>query len=171
MTGPPREASARATATGALAWLFLLPSVVYIVALVALPVRPGHRASAFSDVTAGDPSFDFVGLANFRRIFDDPVFWQALRNTFVFTGVSMVAHRRARQGRWRIILVADFRGKWLVRFLVLLPWTTPAALGADRLAVDARLVYCPLDWILRQLGLLDGATCTGWASRAWRWRR
>ena len=40
---------------------------------------------ALSDVTAGNPSFDWVGVRNFERIFDDPVFWQALGNTFVFT--------------------------------------------------------------------------------------
>ena len=111
-----------------LAWIFLLPSVVYIVALVAVPFFLAI-GFALSDVTAGDPSYDFVGLANFRAIFDDPVFWRSLGNTFLFTTASMlfiVVFGKVLAN----ILVANFRGKWLVRLLVLLPWTTPAALGA-----------------------------------------
>ncbi|HEY6684002.1 MAG TPA: hypothetical protein VI030_13555, partial [Propionibacteriaceae bacterium] len=67
---------------GFLAWALLLPSVVYIVVLVGLPLLLAI-AFAFSDVTAGDPSFDWVGLANYRQIFDDPVFWRSLRNTII----------------------------------------------------------------------------------------
>src|SRR6266498_4026516 len=44
---------------GFLAWAFLLPSVVYIVALVAVPFFLAI-GFALSDVTAGDPSYNFV---------------------------------------------------------------------------------------------------------------
>ena len=69
---------------GFLAWAMLLPSVIYIIALVGLPLLLAI-AFSFSDVTAGDPSFDWAGLANYRQIFDDPVFWRSLRNTIIFT--------------------------------------------------------------------------------------
>src|SRR4029079_6360281 len=54
----PATAPARrrlAARDGLLAWGFLLPSVVYIVALVGVPFVLAI-AFAFSDVTAGDPS-------------------------------------------------------------------------------------------------------------------
>lgn len=139
---------------GALAWIFLLPSVVYIIALVAIPFSLAI-AFAFSDVTAGDPSYDWVGLQNFRRAFDDPVFWTSLRNTFVFTAISMVLI--VVLGKILAnILVADIRGKWLVRFLVLLPWTTPVSLSAIAWLWMLDSIYSPIDWVLRTLGLLDG---------------
>ncbi|HEX2119554.1 MAG TPA: hypothetical protein VHF91_10250, partial [Acidimicrobiales bacterium] len=56
---------------GVLAPLMLLPSVVYILALVAVPFFLAI-AYSLSDVTVGDPSFDYVGLRNFRRVLDDP---------------------------------------------------------------------------------------------------
>ncbi len=146
---------------GALAWLFLLPSVVYIVALVALPFVLAIGFS-FSDVTAGDPSFDWVGVRNYRRIFDDPVFWHSLQNTLVFTAISMaliVVFGKVLAN----ILVADFRGKWLVRFLVLLPWTTPVALSSIAWLWLLDSVYSPIDWVLRQIGLLQ--TNTYWLGR------
>jgi multiple sugar transport system permease protein len=136
-----------------LAWVFLLPSVIYIVALVALPFFLAI-AFAFSDVTAGNPSYDWAGLRNFRRAFDDPVFWQSLRNTFIFTVVSMVLI--VVLGKILAnILIADFRGKWLVRFLVLLPWTTPVALSTIAWLWLLDSIYSPVDWVLRNLGFID----------------
>jgi multiple sugar transport system permease protein len=138
----------------ALGWLFLAPTVVYVVALVAVPFGLAI-AFAFSDVTAGDPSYDWAGLENFRRVFDDPVFWRSLRNTFVFTAVSMVLI--VIFGKILAnILVADFRGKWVVRFLVLLPWTTPVALSSVSWLWLLHSIYSPIDWVLRELGLIDG---------------
>jgi len=151
---PVPSARARlADREGVLAWLFLLPSVAYIVALVAVPFVMAI-AFSFSDVTAGDPSFDWVGLRNFRRIFGDPVFWQALRNTFVFTVISMILIVIFGKVLANI-LIADFRGKWVVRFLILLPWTTPVALSTVAWLWMLDSVFSPIDWVLRQLGLID----------------
>ncbi|WP_084956688.1 carbohydrate ABC transporter permease [Thermoactinospora rubra] len=152
MTGGARRTLA--DREGALAWLFMLPSVIYILALVAVPFALAV-ALAFSDVTVGDPSFDWAGWANFARNFDDPVFWRALGNTFLFTAVSMlliVVFGKILAN----ILVADFRGKWLIRFLVLLPWTTPVALSAVAWLWLLDSIYSPIDWVLRRIGLIEG---------------
>jgi multiple sugar transport system permease protein len=137
-----------------LAPLFLLPAIVYIVALVAVPFLLA-LAFAFSDVTAGDPSFDWVGLANFEAILDDPVFWRSLRNTLVFTAIAMVLIVVLAKAL-AMILIADFRFKRLVRFFVLLPWTTPIALAAVAWLWMLDSIYSPIDWVLRSMGLLEG---------------
>jgi len=150
---PPRAARRRlADREGALAWLFLMPSVAYIVLLVGLPFLLAIGL-AFSDVTSGDPSFDWVGLRNWRQVFDDPVFWKALNNTLIFTGVSMVFIVLLGKVLANI-LVADFKGKWVVRFLVLLPWTTPVALSSIAWLWMLDSIFSPIDWMLRQLSLL-----------------
>ncbi|MFN2556696.1 MAG: carbohydrate ABC transporter permease [Nitriliruptorales bacterium] len=138
---------------GFLAPLFLLPAVLYIVALVAIPFALAI-AFAFSDVTAGDPSFDWVGLQNFERIFGDPVFWRSLWNTILFTVVSMVLTVVLAKAL-AMLLVADFRGKWLVRFFVLLPWTTPVALAAIAWLWLLDSVFSPIDWMLKRGGFID----------------
>lgn len=139
---------------GTLAWLFLMPSVVYILALVAVPFGLAVGL-ALSDVTAGNPTYDWVGVRNFQRIFEDPVFWRSLANTFVFTLVSMVFIVVLGKVLANI-LVADFRGKWLVRFLVLLPWTTPVALSSIAWLWMLDSIFSPIDWVFRRLGLLGG---------------
>jgi multiple sugar transport system permease protein len=138
---------------GLLAPLFLLPAVVYIVLLVAIPLLLA-LAFAFSDVTTGDPSFDWAGFSNFEAIFRDSVFWRSLRNTVVFTVISMIlivvlANVLA------MILVADFRFKRLIRFFVLLPWTTPIALAAVAWLWMLDSVYSPIDWLLREGGFIE----------------
>lgn len=136
-----------------LARLFLLPAVVYIIGLVAVPFG---LALAFSltDITAGDPSLDWVGFNNFTAIFDDPIFWKSLRNSLLFTLVSMVLIVVLAKAL-ALILVADFRFKRLIRFFVLLPWTTPIALAAVAWLWMLDSVYSPIDWTLRSVGLLD----------------
>jgi multiple sugar transport system permease protein len=148
---------------GFLARLMLLPAIVYIVALVAVPFVIAI-AYSFSDVTAGDPSYDWVGLENYRANWRDPVFGQALWNTFLFTAATMVL-TVVLANILALLLIADFRGKWLVRFLVLLPWTTPAALGAIAWLFMLDSLLSPIDWILWQVGLLEDGRHMVWLGK------
>jgi len=147
--------------------LFLLPSIVYVIALVAVPFFVAI-AYSLSDVSTGDPSFDFVGLRQYRAIVHDAVFWRSLWNTLIFTGISMVLVIVL--GKiLALVLVADFRGKWVVRFLVLLPWTTPVALSSIAWLWMLDSLFSPIDWVLRYVGWLpeNGHTVflgkPGWA--------
>jgi multiple sugar transport system permease protein len=146
-----------------LAPLFLLPSVVYIVALVALPFV---LAIAFSvtDVTTSAPAHHFVGLHNFRAAWHDAVFRTALKNTLVFTAVTM-AFVVVLGKALALLLAADFRGKRLVRFFILLPWTTPVALAAIAWLWLLDNLFSPIDWVLRHLGVLGPGGHTNWLGK------
>ncbi len=136
-----------------LAKIFVAPAIIYIIALVAIPFFLAI-AMAFSDITAGDSTFDWVGLRNYRRAFNDPVFWKAFWNTLIFTGVSM-ALTVVLAKILAMVLIADFKGKWWVRFFVLLPWTTPISLAAIAWLWMLDSVFSPIDWVLRWFGLLE----------------
>ena len=139
---------------GVLAPLLLLPSVVYILALVAIPFFLAI-AYSLSDVTVGDPSFDYVGLRNFRAVLKDPVFRRSLTNSLFITAVTMVLVLVL--GKiLALVLTKDFRFKWVVRFLILLPWTTPVPLAAIAWLWMLDSLFSPIDWTLRWLGLIDG---------------
>ena len=132
--------------------VLLLPAVIYIIALVGIPLVLAVLYS-LSDVTVGDQSIDFVGLRNFRDALDNSTFRTALQNTFVFTIVSQ-AIVLVLANILALVLSADFHGKRLVRFLVLLPWTTPIALGVLGWLWTLDNVYSPIDYVMRQVGLL-----------------
>jgi multiple sugar transport system permease protein len=139
---------------GVLAPLMLLPSVVYILALVAIPFFLAI-AYSLSDVTVGDPSFDYVGLRNFRAVLKDPVFRRSLTNSLFITAVTMVLVLVLAK-MLALVLTRDFRFKWVVRFLILLPWTTPVPLAAIAWLWMLDSLFSPIDWVLRWLGLLEG---------------
>src|SRR5659263_530709 len=139
-----------------LAKLLIAPAVLYIVAMIGAPFVLAILYS-LSDATTGDPSLHLVGLRNFGAALEDPVFRLALWNTFVFTLVSqsivIVLSRILANA-----LLKPFRGKWLVRFLILLPWTAPISLGTIGWLWMFDSIFSPIDWVLRYLGMLGTAT-------------
>jgi multiple sugar transport system permease protein len=139
--------------------LLLLPAVIYIVALVGIPFVIAILYS-FSDVTVGDQSIDWIGLDNFRTVIRNNTFQTALRNSFIFAIVSQIivivlANILAQ------VLASDFHGKRIVRFLILLPWTTPIALSTIGWLWTLDNIYSPVDALLRELHLLGPDTLWG----------
>lgn len=135
-----------------LAPLLVLPAGLYILLFVGFPFVMSFVYS-ISNVTVGNPDFRITGLRNFADILEDPVFRISLLNTVIFTVVSVglvvvLAHILAE------LLIHEFRGKWFVRFLIMLPWTAPIALGAIGFLWFLDSVFSPIDWLLRAMGLL-----------------
>ena len=65
------------------AWLLLLPAAVLLVAFTHYPIAGDHPAAAFS--SPGETAREvFVGLDNYRAMFEDAIFWKALVNNFWF---------------------------------------------------------------------------------------
>ena len=135
-----------------LAPLLIAPAILYIVVLVGIPFFMAIYYS-LSDATTGSQTLHFVGLRNFQAVLKDHVFRKALINTFIFTLVSQ-ALVLVLAKILALSLMKDFRGKWLVRFLILLPWTAPIALGTIGWMWMLDSIFSPIDWLLRYVGLL-----------------
>ncbi len=138
--------------SGLLAKLMIAPAVVYVAAMIGFPFVIAILYS-LSDITTGDPTLRLVGLRNFRAILDDPVFLLSMKNTFFFAIVSQVLVIILS----RLIataLMKDFRGKWLARFLIMLPWTAPISLGTIGWLWMLDSIFSPFDWLYRTVGLL-----------------
>ena len=130
----------------------LAPAVIYIVALVGFPFIIA-LAFSVSDVTVGNTSLHFVGLENFRAILKTPEFRQSLINTIVFTIVSNIIILIL-ASVLAIVLSEDFRGKWIARLLIMLPWATPISLGTIGWLWLLDSKFSPIDWVLRYYHLL-----------------
>ncbi len=137
---------------GALAGLMIAPAVLYIVVMIGLPFVLAI-AYSLSDITTGDPTFRYVGLQTFRDTLADPVFRLALKNTFIFAFSSQILVIFLSR-ILATVLMKDFRGKWLARFLIMLPWTAPISLGTIGWLWMLDSIFSPIDWILRAVGLL-----------------
>jgi len=132
--------------------LMIGPAVLYIVLVVGMPFVLALLYS-LSDITIGDRSIDFVGFKNYAAIIGTPQFQTALKNTFIFAFVSqalviVLANALA------LALLKEFRGKWLVRFLILLPWVAPISLGTIGWLWILDSIYSVINWTLVALGLI-----------------
>ena len=140
--------------------LMLAPAVGYIALVVAVPFLVGIGYS-FSTVTVGSSAAHFVGLENFRNALEDPTFLRALRNTFLFA-LSSQALVMVLASMLAIALQKDFRGKWLVRLLILLPWVAPISLGSIGWLWIFDPIYSVINWSLRAVGLLRNGAWPVW---------
>ena len=79
-----RKLMMRETATS---YLFLAPFLVFFVMFVLYPMFMCVYTSFF-DATMGREDI-FIGFDNYKTLFNDPVFWTALKNTLVIVLVSV----------------------------------------------------------------------------------
>ncbi|HKW93080.1 MAG TPA: sugar ABC transporter permease [Methylomirabilota bacterium] len=132
--------------------LMIAPAVVYILLVVGVPFFLALYYS-FTNITAGSRTLEFVGLRNFSGIIDSPKFLTALRNTFVFAIGSQVLVI-VLATTLALALMKDFRGKWLIRLLILLPWVAPMSLGSIGWLWILDSIYSVINWTLQAAGLI-----------------
>ncbi|MGB4408129.1 MAG: sugar ABC transporter permease [Sphaerochaeta sp.] len=63
--------------------LFLLPNIIIFVIFIIIPAIQGLRMSFTEWGVFTEPTF--IGLANFKELFQDKVFWKTFSNTLVFS--------------------------------------------------------------------------------------
>ena len=143
-----------------LGWLMIGPAILYIVLLVGFPFFLALYYSV-SDITIGSRSSNFVGLKNFTSIIETANFKTSLKNTFIFALVSQILVLILAKVL-ALALYKDFRGKWLVRFLILLPWVAPISLGTIGWLWILDSIYSVINWTLRFFGIFGPDTWPMW---------
>src|SRR3989440_12373341 len=134
-----------------LASVLVSPAVIFITALVAAPLGLAVWLS-FTDATGGSLSGNFTGLENFRHEWGNASFQDAVWHTFLFTVFSQLVVLLV-AGLLAHALLKDFRGKWILRFLILLPWAAPLPLSLMGWKWIFDPSYSILDWTLVHLHL------------------
>src|SRR5215813_3558600 len=132
--------------------LLLAPALAYIVLLVALPFVLAVALS-FTNSSAGSLNFSFVGFENFRSVIKNRVFQRSLTNTFVFTFVTQITVMVLGNILARA-LMKEFRGKSLVRFLILMPWAAPISLATLGWLWIFDSTFSVINWVLKVVGWL-----------------
>jgi multiple sugar transport system permease protein len=140
--------------------LLLAPAIIYIALLVGFPFLLGLYYSV-SNATVGTRELEFVGLENFRQVLANDTFWQSLRNSIVFTVISQVLVVVLAK-ILAMALYRDFRGKWLVRLLILLPWVAPISLGSIGWLWIFDPVYSVINRLAQAVGLFGPQTWPIW---------
>jgi multiple sugar transport system permease protein len=140
--------------------IFVAPAILYVLLLVGVPLLLAvyYSVSAF---TIYNPSWRFVGLANFEQIVQNPVFLQTLGNTFIFTfGSQILGLILGKFGA--LLLLRPFPGRKIVRALIILPWAVPVALATVAWQWMFDSLYSVINWTLIALGIITRSQAPNW---------
>lgn len=104
-------------------WLFLVPAIISFALFKYYPIILGFFVSFFHVDIVNLPG-EFIGLDNYIKAFRDPSFWNAIKNTFQFLGVSLLMNF------WVPIVLATLinevrRGKTFMRTMYFIPAVAP----------------------------------------------
>jgi multiple sugar transport system permease protein len=159
----PKQRRRTELSAGKLGVVMNLPTLAILALVLAYPI--GYAAYlSFHKVTPAELRrgvFPSVGLGNYQRILSDPLFLLALKNTLVFTAVTVVVELALAIA---IALLIDQRQVWtsrVTRFLILLPYAVPPIANGliwsfmynfdfgflNRLLFSAGLIAKPVNWI------------------------
>jgi ABC-type sugar transport system permease subunit len=110
------------------AYALMAPALLLVLGVLAYPLGWEIWVSLtnFSSRAEGAPVF--VGLANYRRLLDDPDFWRALATTVAYFAVTTGAKLALGVGL-ALLLARPGRGRALVFLAVFLPWAYPASVS------------------------------------------
>ena len=140
--------------------IFVAPAILYVLLLVGIPLLLSVYYSV-SAYTIYDPSWRFVGLANFEQIVQNPVFLQTLTNTFIFTfGSQFLGLILGKFGA--LLLLRPFPGRKIVRALIILPWAVPVALATVAWQWMFDSLYSVINWTLIALGIITRSEAPNW---------
>ena len=135
-----------------LAFALLFPTLLLLGLFIAYPFVKGVMLS-LTNAKVGEPG-EWVGLANFAKIWNDSIFRTAVWNTFWYTGVTTVF--KLALGLWLAVLLnRHFRGKAFVRAFILLPFIIPTVLSTFAWKWMFDPTFSVLNWTFLHLGLIN----------------
>jgi multiple sugar transport system permease protein len=140
------------------------PALLYIGLLIGAPFVLAVFY-AFSDARIGGGELHFVGLENFRSILQSPSFHKALENSIIFTICAQIIVMVC-ANILSIALEKPFRGRGLVRFLILLPWVAPVSLGTIGWKWILDSIYSVITWVLVWLHIVKPYSGPYWLGEA-----
>lgn len=142
-------------------WLLIGPSLALALVVIVYPFLEILDLS-LHDVSPFGVVRGFVGLANYVRMLDDPVFLGATLRTLEWT-VLVVGGTVILSLPVAMVLGQDFHGRGLARTIILLPWSISLAMAAivwlwsfngdygmvNAVLMEAGLIARPIQWMAR----------------------
>ena len=128
--------------------------LLIMLAVTGYPLISTVRLSFTDTILTGHASmFHWVGWDNFRYVFTDPdfgdAFWRTLYFTIVSVGIEMVLGVLV-----GLLLDCEFRGRAIMRALIVLPWALPTIVNATLWRLIYNPQYGALNALLTQTGVI-----------------
>ena len=99
--------------------LLYLPALILLAMFVVYPMLSGVQIS-FTNWNGYSAKYKYVGLANYVRMFQDKMFYTALKNTVIY-GVGSTTLQTVIGVLYALLLQKKFHGQTLARVIIYLP--------------------------------------------------
>lgn len=135
-----------------ISYTFLAPALIFFIGFVLIPMGMGVVTSFFK-YTMKD--FEFVGFANYIRMFQDPVWFKSLRNTMILVvgSVPVVVFFSL------FVAAFTYQKRPLTRSFFRCVFFLPVVTGTVAVTVVWKWIYDPmngvLNWLLKSIHLID----------------
>jgi multiple sugar transport system permease protein len=133
--------------------LFVAPALFVFLVVLSFPIGYAGYLSFFK--VKPDFTLVFNGITNFSRILDDPNFWNALKNTVIYTSGSVLLHLLI--GLFLALALNSpwLKGRLLFRIAFFIPWSISFVVTAVTWRWVLNAQYGILNAFLRSVGVLS----------------
>lgn len=138
----------------ALPYILIAPGVIFVGAILIYPMISGVISSLFTQHPLNLSQREFVGLAHFKTLFADEIFYMAFTNTLIWT-LGVVFGQFAIGLGIALMLNEKFPGRGIYRSLILIPWVVPMIAAALTWKWIYSADYGVLNYLLKQMGLIS----------------
>ena len=149
-------------------YIWLLPSILMMGVMILIPIFTVFQSS-FSEISKVGVNRGWNGIANYIVVFNNPTFWNTLKNTLIWT-IVVVGLSTAIGFTLAMILNVQFKGRKIARAVIVFPWATALIIQAVVWKYIINPEYGALNTLLHNLGLIDSYinwTATPAAFFAW----
>jgi ABC-type sugar transport system permease subunit len=108
------------------AYMFILPQLIFFLVFTIYPIVMSYVYS-FYDWSGFGPMSDFIGFGNFKKVIQDPAFWNAYKNNLIYIVVQTALVIPSTLITAIILNLSYLKGKTFYRTLFFLPVVTTAA--------------------------------------------
>ena len=155
-----------------------LPALLILVVVIGYPIVRAVVIS-FYHYPLLQPQHNFIGGDNYRRLLHDPVFWESLRNTAIYTGASVVGAMIF--GLVLALATERLEGPWrFFRAVLLTPWAVPVIVVAflfqfmfedeggitNHLLLQMHIIHSAIPWLSSSQWALTAVTIANIWSQA-----
>lgn len=133
--------------------LLILPGLAVFAAIILYPFVDAILMS-FTDRSMIYPNYSWVGLDNYKKVFQDPYFGKTLWTTVLFVVGSTVLPYVLGMF-WAVVLNQGFRGSEFLRGVTLVDWIVPGTAIGFLWSWIFNGQYGILNSLLKALGILD----------------
>lgn len=137
-----------------LPFVLIFPSIVVLSIVILYPLISSAVLSLFHYELTQPDDMKFTLLKNYQTMLHDETFWSSLKNTLIFTGVSVIVSLII--GLWGAIVVDQLPEKFAgLRGLFLLPWVIPGVIVGFLFMLMFDVEVGVANVILQNVGLIQ----------------